>query len=143
MTILFFAIIAGGVYLKFTPEFEQDKPTISLDDNIFWNLKSKIKLKIEDASGIKYYKIVFHNGTQDIVLDTKVLSTPQKVLNLEIKPYGLGTVTTNRLAAPPISNLSKEELGVDVKLGITNNLTADFTYNTDFAQVEVDDWICV
>ena len=86
MTILFFAIIAGGVYLKFTPEFEQDKPTISLDDNIFWNFKSKIKLKIEDTSGIKYYKIVFHNGTQDIVLNTKVLSTPQKVLELEIKP---------------------------------------------------------
>jgi murein DD-endopeptidase MepM/ murein hydrolase activator NlpD len=99
MTILFFAMIAGGVYLKFTPEFEQDKPTISLDDNIFWNLKSKIKLKIEDASGIKYYKIVFHNGTQDIVLDTKVLSTPQKVLNLEIKPPKIDIFIKNTQAA--------------------------------------------
>ena len=67
------------------------------------------------------------------------LEVPPRNFNLEIKPYGLGTVTTNRLAAPPISNLSKEELGVDVKFGITNNLTADFTYNTDFAQVEVDE----
>ncbi len=67
------------------------------------------------------------------------LEVPPRNFNLEIKPYGLGTVTTNRLAAPPISNLSEEELGVDVKFGITNNLTADFTYNTDFAQVEVDE----
>ena len=67
------------------------------------------------------------------------LEVPPRNFNLEIKPYGLGTVTTNRLAAPPISNLSKEELGIDVKFGITNNLTADFTYNTDFAQVEVDE----
>ncbi len=35
------------------------------------------------------------------------LEVPPRNFNLEIKPYGLGTVTTNRLAAPPISNLSK------------------------------------
>ena len=67
------------------------------------------------------------------------LVVPPRNFNLEVKPYGLGTVSTNRLATPPISNLSEEELGVDVKFGITNNLTADFTYNTDFAQVEVDE----
>ena len=27
----------------------------------------------------------------------------------------------------------------DAKWGVTQNLTADFTYNTDFAQVEVDE----
>ena len=30
------------------------------------------------------------------------------------------------------------DFGLDVKYGVTQNLTADFTYNTDFAQVEVD-----
>ena len=30
-------------------------------------------------------------------------------------------------------------VGADVKYGLTSNLTADFTYNTDFAQVEVDE----
>ena len=30
-------------------------------------------------------------------------------------------------------------MGVDLKYGITGGLTADFTYNTDFAQVEVDE----
>ena len=67
------------------------------------------------------------------------LEVPPRNFNLEIKPYGLGTVTTNRLAMPPVSSETNGELGVDVKLGITNNLTADFTYNTDFAQVEVDE----
>ena len=67
------------------------------------------------------------------------LEVPPRNFNLEIKPYGLGTVTTNRLATPPVSSETNGELGVDVKLGITNNLTADFTYNTDFAQVEVDE----
>ena len=31
------------------------------------------------------------------------------------------------------------DVGVDVKYGITQSLTADFTYNTDFAQVEADE----
>jgi hypothetical protein len=67
------------------------------------------------------------------------LEVPPRNFNLEIKPYGLGTVTTNRVANPPINGEFANEAGVDVKFGITNNLTADFTYNTDFAQVEVDE----
>ncbi len=31
------------------------------------------------------------------------------------------------------------EAGLDVKYGLTNNLTLDVTINTDFAQVEADD----
>ncbi len=67
------------------------------------------------------------------------LQVPPRNFNLEIKPYGLGTVTTNRLATLPVNDDFEGEAGVDIKFGITNNLTADFTYNTDFAQVEVDE----
>ena len=42
-------------------------------------------------------------------------------------------------SAPPISNDGDGDFGFDVKYGLTQNLTADFTYNTDFAQVEVDE----
>src|SRR5262249_26966455 len=31
------------------------------------------------------------------------------------------------------------DAGFDVKYGVTKSLTADFTYNTDFAQVEADE----
>ena len=56
--------------------------------------------------------------------------------NLEIKPYGIGGLTTDVNARPPTRNAGNGDFGVDVKYGITQNLTADFTYNTDFAQVE-------
>ncbi len=59
--------------------------------------------------------------------------------NLEIKPYGIGGLTTDVNASPPQRNAGDGDFGVDVKYGITQNLTADFTYNTDFAQVEVDE----
>ena len=31
------------------------------------------------------------------------------------------------------------DVGLDVKYGLTENLSADVTYNTDFAQVEADE----
>ena len=40
---------------------------------------------------------------------------------------------------PPFGTTLNPDVGVDVKYGLTKSLTADFTYNTDFAQVEVDE----
>ena len=48
-------------------------------------------------------------------------------------------LTSDRTATPRISNDLGGDVGLDVKYGITQNLTADFTYNTDFAQVEADE----
>ncbi len=67
------------------------------------------------------------------------LEVPSGSKNLEIKPYGIGGLTTDLNTSPPVSNVGDGDFGVDVKYGITQNLTADFTYNTDFAQVEVDE----
>ncbi len=67
------------------------------------------------------------------------LDLPPAGRNLEIKPYALGRSTTDRLQRPPVSNDNDGEFGGDLKYGITANLTADLTVNTDFAQVEIDE----
>ncbi len=67
------------------------------------------------------------------------LDAPSGSRNLEIKPYGIGGISTNLAAADPTVNAGSGDGGLDVKYGITQNLTADFTVNTDFAQVEVDE----
>jgi hypothetical protein len=63
---------------------------------------------------------------------------PEPGLNLRIKPFGIGSATD---LATPGGNVSDEELdaGLDVKWGLTRTLTLDLTYNTDFAEAEVDD----
>jgi hypothetical protein len=40
---------------------------------------------------------------------------------------------------PAISNEPGSDIGLDVKYGLTQSLAADFTVNTDFAQVEADE----
>ena len=67
------------------------------------------------------------------------LSTPAKQRNVDVKPYGLGSLLTNRLATPPTDNDLNGEFGADAKWAITQSVVADFTYNTDFAQVEDDE----
>ncbi len=67
------------------------------------------------------------------------LEVPAESLKLEVKPYAIGRVTTDLTAAPAVRNDPAGTAGFDVKYGVTRNLTADFTYNTDFAQVEVDE----
>ncbi len=67
------------------------------------------------------------------------LEVPADSRTFEIKPYAIGSLNTDRTVVPPISNDGDRSGGVDVKYGLTENLTADFTYNTDFAQVEVDE----
>ena len=58
--------------------------------------------------------------------------------NLKVIPYGLVQFTRDK-AVDPTDNDTNVEAGVDVKYSITPSLTLDLTYNTDFAQVEVDD----
>jgi hypothetical protein len=65
------------------------------------------------------------------------LDLPSASKNVEIKPYGIARSTTDRPTG--VSNHPEKEFGVDAKYGLTANLTADVTVNTDFAQVEVDE----
>src|SRR5438067_4902883 len=56
--------------------------------------------------------------------------------NIKIKPYVVGSFARNRLLG---TRKYDTDGGVDVKYGLTSGLTWDFTYNTDFSQVEADE----
>lgn len=67
------------------------------------------------------------------------LQAPPGSRNLEIKPYAISSLSTDRQAAPATRNEFTPDAGFDIKYGVTKGLTADFSYNTDFAQVEADE----
>jgi hypothetical protein len=67
------------------------------------------------------------------------VEVPENNRILDIKPYAIGSLTTDRMATPRTSNQIDRDGGIDIKYGVTPNLIADFTYNTDFAQVEADE----
>jgi len=67
------------------------------------------------------------------------IEAPPASHNLEVKPYVIGDVTTDNNSVPKRSSDPSGDFGVDAKYSITQNMTADLTYNTDFAQVEADE----
>jgi hypothetical protein len=70
--------------------------------------------------------------------DVVGLETPLQSKNIELKPYAVSALTTDRGGAAPFDNRSKSNAGFDFKYGLTRSLIVDATYRTDFAQVEED-----
>ncbi|UFH54319.1 carbohydrate binding family 9 domain-containing protein [Spirosoma sp. KNUC1025] len=61
-----------------------------------------------------------------------------------VTPYVLGGVSSvpqlnNDQTAYQLQHTATWNAGLDMKIGLTSNLTADLTINTDFAQIEADD----
>ncbi len=81
------------------------------------------------------------NGMMRVSADAALvgLDLPTASRNIWLKPYGIARSTTDTTTTQASANGFNREFGVDAKYGITANLTADFTYNTDFAQAEVDE----
>ena len=65
------------------------------------------------------------------------LEVPAGGRTFEVKPYAIADLSSDRARA--ISNDPGGDGGLDVKVGVTQSLVADFTVNTDFAQVEADE----
>ena len=65
---------------------------------------------------------------------TGIQPPPQR--NLQFTPYGLASAKRGGELA---NTETDTEFGFDIKYSITPSLTLDATYNTDFAQVEVDE----
>jgi hypothetical protein len=58
--------------------------------------------------------------------------------NLKLIPYVLGQYVNDKSVSPNETD-THFDAGADIKYSVTPSLTLDLTYNTDFAQVEVDD----
>ena len=59
--------------------------------------------------------------------------------DFKLMPYALGSSNRN-FANPTQTEYDGDgDWGIDAKIGVTSSTTLDLTYNTDFAQVEVDE----
>jgi hypothetical protein len=86
---LFFLILIIGVptYVYTSSTFERDVPNITTEHSDFWNLRDKFKIKIDDESGIKFYKVVIINdGKAKILLKKEFLpSEIRKSVEIDLK----------------------------------------------------------
>ena len=58
---------------------------------------------------------------------------------MTVTPYALGALERDYLTLPNGTVEHPTHAGVDAKIGLTPSMTLDLSYNTDFAQVEIDE----
>ena len=107
-----------------------------------FNMRRTVRWKNEESHIVPLpLALGQRRGLIQMSLDPRLvgLEVPPRAKNLEFRPYGITSTTTDRLARPALSDDVTANAGLDVKYGVTQNLTADLTYRTDFAQVEVDE----
>ena len=115
---------------EFKPATEKPEAWIFFDDDNMWSHLAPVPRALTTFRGILK---VSSAGTLE------GLQVPSAGRNLELKPYALAGVSTDRTVTPLVSNHPTGRMGGDLKFGITQSLTADLTVNTYFSQVEVDE----
>ena len=98
-----------------------------------WSYLTLIPISVSGTRGMRGVMRVSRFGT------LVGLEAPPASRVVDVKPYGISGLETDLTTDPQVRNHLDADAGLDLKIGITDNLTADLTYNTDFAQVEVDE----
>ena len=62
LLLILAAVAAGAVYIYTAPEFERVKPEIHAPEQLFWNRKDPIRIKLSDNVALGSYEIVLSDG---------------------------------------------------------------------------------
>ncbi len=103
------------------------------------NFRRRIKHRNEQAFLTSTPQAFGRNGLERLSNAATLvgLEAPAGSRRMELKPYAIGSQTH-----VPLNDRLNEwsgDVGADFKFGVTDGLTADVTWNTDFAQVEDDE----
>jgi len=125
----------GGWYAEFRIPFSTLRYGAGATQSWGLNLSRGIRRKGEDAywsfipRQFNLYRLSRAGTLEGLKLPTQRIAT--------VTPYVLGGSRRDFAVDPRMRGTS--EFGGDAKYGLTPSLTLDLTYNTDFAQVEVDE----
>jgi murein DD-endopeptidase MepM/ murein hydrolase activator NlpD len=80
------AVVGGSLFVYGSSMFERDLPEVKVHSNGYWNLKDSIALAMNDASGIKSYKVTLQTQNEEIVLKDERFLAPKMGVELNLKP---------------------------------------------------------
>ena len=99
------------------------------------NMNRRI-MRLNEVSYWSPLPVRYSMGRMSLAGTLEGLENIRQGRNLKVKPYVTAGFTESRSRGPGWE--SDYDGGLDLKYGLTPSLTLDATYNTDFAQVEVD-----
>jgi len=100
--------------------------------------------RINETSSWSPIPRVFGPNNMRYAGEIKLYNLPKPSTNIRLQPYALGNInqnTTNSSSAKDNTSTQNLNYGGEIKWAITSKTVLDLTYNTDFAQAEVDEQI--
>ena len=89
--LLLLAVLGGAGYIYTAPEFEREKPQIEGADNVFWNRKDPLMVKVKDNVGLSSYELVLSDGNKSVIVGQGPFPAQTKEQTLSVK-YPKGKV---------------------------------------------------
>jgi len=80
LLLVFAAAAAGAVYIYTAPEFERVKPQIHAPDQLFWNRKDPIRIKLSDNVGLGSYEVVLSDGKHTLKIGQEPIEGREKTV---------------------------------------------------------------
>jgi len=93
--LLLIALGAGAGYVYKAPEFERVKPEIVGPQNLFWNRKDPLVIKLKDNTGLKSYELILSDGSKSVIVGQGMFSDKPKEQTLLVK-YPKGKILNPR-----------------------------------------------
>jgi hypothetical protein len=85
LLFLLVVLVLGAIaFVFFSPMFEKNSPKISIKDDIYWNLKTPLKINLSDDTEIKDFEIIYKDEQNEIRLDTQVINKSKGSIDLNI-----------------------------------------------------------
>ncbi|MEE3776432.1 M23 family metallopeptidase [Campylobacter sp. CX2-4080-23] len=88
--IIFIGLIFGVIGLFNSDSMDNQAPTISISDEIYWNQKTPIAINISDNSSLQSIKAILSDSNTSIVILDKKIDEPKSSLELSLElPKGM------------------------------------------------------
>ncbi|RAX57402.1 hypothetical protein CCZ01_06075 [Helicobacter monodelphidis] len=87
--------------------FESSPPTIHSKNEIYWNYKDPLKIKITDDSGIQNYRVYMNSSKETLLLDSVNPEGTPKEVEIEIDP--------------PKNTMFMQEDGIEIEIVATDS----------------------
>lgn len=66
--VVLLGMIVGAGYVYTAPEFERIPPQIAVQEGVFWNTKTPLKVKVSDNIGLKSVQLVLSDGKKSLII---------------------------------------------------------------------------
>ena len=78
--------VGASAYIFTSPAFEREDPVIETEENIYWNRRDPLEIKVSDNSAIKSYDVTISDGKNSLIVANELIlesNQTNKIIKIE------------------------------------------------------------